>query len=499
MNRSFWLERRTVLALALSILALAEIIDLTIVSVALTDIMGSIGANINEISLTFTSYIVAAAVFIPLTGFVTSKFGVKRVVLVSAILFGGSSILCGLATNLPEMVFFRLLQGVGGAFLPSMAQAYIINNFKGEDRNRMMTIYSLCIVLGPIIGPVMGGAITQHADWRWIFYVNVPICLLGFLVVYFMMENSKITSVKSDYTSFLFMVIGVGCLEYFLDEGSQQNWLDSPTLIIVIVSAIIFIGFFIWRGLLGRSVVNFKVFKYKNFVLSCLAIWVFMIIVVGTFSFFPTLLQQGYGYPADMAGYVTAPRGIASFIAAPVVMRISKNIDPRKVMIFGLVIFAFASYLLTLFSTQYDTLLIIVICVMQGFGMMSFFINIMLVMYNNLPHEYNSDAAGIFNFFRNIGSSIGTSIASTIISRQQQVSWHDLTAHVSFYSLGYQHWFNNHPLINHYAPVALLVQQQSFFIANLDLFQYSLLGIFFIIWIPFFLDKPEKIGEVTLE
>ena len=140
MRGSFWLEERSILALALSILALAEIIDLTIVSVALPDIMGSLGANINEISLTFTSYIVAAAIFIPLTGFVTNKYGVKRVVLISAALFGMSSILCGASTSVNEMVFFRLLQGVGGAFLPSMAQAYIINNFKDDDRSRMMTV-----------------------------------------------------------------------------------------------------------------------------------------------------------------------------------------------------------------------------------------------------------------------------------------------------------------------------------------------------------------------
>ena len=499
MRGSFWLEKRTILALALSILALAEIIDLTIVSVALTDIMGSIGANINEISLTFTSYIVAAAIFIPLTGFVTSKFGVKRVVLVSAVLFGGSSILCGMSTNLTELVIFRLIQGIGGAFLPSMAQAYIINHFKDNDRGKMMTIYSLCIVLGPIIGPVMGGAITQHANWRWIFYVNVPICALGFIIVYLFMEETSITNVKADYLSFLFMLIGVGCLEFFLDEGNQKNWFESGGLLIGLVAAIIFIGFFIWRGLLGKSIVNFKVFKYKNFVLSCFAVWAFMVVVVGTFSFFPTLLQQGYGYPVDMAGYITAPRGIASFIAAPIVMRLSKSFDPRSVMIFGIALFGCATYLLTQMSVQHSTSLIIVTCVMQGVGMMSFFINIMQVMYNNLPHEYNSDASGVFNFFRNIGSSIGTAIASTVLSRQQQISWNDLTSHTSPYNLGYQHWLSGSHVINPVGVSAALVQQQSFFVANLDVFVYSLFGLIAIIWIPFVLDRPTKITEVTLE
>ncbi|MFN8769433.1 MAG: MDR family MFS transporter [Neisseriaceae bacterium] len=497
MSRSFWLERRTILALALSILALAEIIDLTIVSVALTDIMGSIGANINEISLTFTSYIVAAAIFIPLTGFVTNKFGVKRVVLVSAVLFGGSSILCGLSTNLTEMVFFRLLQGIGGAFLPSMAQAYIINNFKNNDRTKMMTVYSLCIVLGPIIGPIMGGVITEYADWRWVFYVNVPICLIGFFIVYFMMKESKTTEVKADYISFFFMVIGVGCLEYFLDEGNQKNWFESAELIVILTLAIIFIGFFIWRGILGKSVVNLQVFKYKNFVLSCFAVWAFMLVIVGTFAFFPNLLQQGYGYPVDMAGYITAPRGIASFLAAPLVMKISKKFDPRKIMFFGILVFACSTYMLTQFSVQHNTLFIILTCILQGLGMMAFFINIMLVMYHNLPHEYNSDASGVFNFFRNIGNSIGTAIASTILSRQQQVSWHDLVSNISPYSVGYKQWLSSGN--GNYGQALMMIQKQSFFIANIDVFQYSLLGLILIVWIPFVLDKPDKVDEIILE
>ena len=495
MRGSFWLEERSILALALSILALAEIIDLTIVSVALPDIMGSLGANINEISLTFTSYIVAAAIFIPLTGFVTNKYGVKRVVLISAALFGMSSILCGASTSVNEMVFFRLLQGVGGAFLPSMAQAYIINNFKDDDRSRMMTVYSLCVVLGPIIGPVMGGAITQYSSWRWIFYVNVPICIFGFLVVYLLMAKDQIKDVKADYISFLFMLIGVGCLEFFLDEGNQKNWFESSELIIVLITAIIFIGFFIWRGLLGKSIVNFKVFRYKNFVLSCFSVWIFMIIVVGTFSFFPTLLQQGYGYSVDIAGYITAPRGIASFIAAPIVMKLGKKFDPRIVMAFGLCVFACATYLLTTFSTVHHTGLIILVAMLQGFGMMSFFINIMLVMYNNFPPEFNSDASGVFNFFRNIGNSIGTSIASTILTRQQQVSWHDLSKYVSPYHIGYQHLLNLRHMAGNTPIMGMLIKQQAFFIANIDVFIYSLFGLVLIIWVPFVLDKPSKIAD----
>lgn len=487
----FWSEDRTIIALALSMMALAEIIDLTIVAVALPNIMGALSANIDEISLTITSYIVAAAIFIPLTGFVTSKFGVKRVALISALLFGISSILCGLATSVTEMVIFRLMQGVGGAFMPSLVQGYIANNFDGAERAKMMTVFSSCVVLGPIIGPVMGGAIAENMNWRWIFYVNVPICVIAFFIIQVLMDDTEIQPVKADYVSFLFMAIGFGCLEYFLDEGNSNNWFESNLLIIVIVSAILFISFFIWRGLLGKSVVNFNLFKHKNFVLSCIAVFVFMILMVGALNFFPTLLQQGYGFPVDTAGYITAPRGLAAFIAAPIFMRLGQKIDPRILMSVGIVLFTFASYILSTFSVVKNMNLIIITSLIQGAGMMGFFVNIMQLTYTNLPAELNSDASGVFNFFRNIGSSIGTSIASTIISHQQQVSWHDMAGHISMHSTTYLNWGKQLIGTEKIQDAALQVQQQSFFIANVDVYHYAMLGSLSLFLIPFLLDKPK--------
>lgn len=504
-QESFWLQTRTILALALSILTLAEIVDLTIVSVALPNIMGALGANLNEISLTITSYIVATAIFIPLTGMVTAKYGVKKVVLVSAFLFGVSSVLCGLASTVGEMVIFRVIQGIGGAFLPSMTQAFIVNEFEGEDRSKVMTIFSSCVVLGPIIGPALGGAIAEHASWRWVFYVNVPICLIGFLVALFLMKDPKddleSSKVKTDYISFIYMAIGIGCLEYFIDEGNQKNWFDSHELIIVLTTAIIFVAFFIWRGLRegGGTVVNFRVFKYRNYVLCCLAVWLFMITIIGALGFFPTLLQQGYGFPVDTAGYITAPRGIASFMAAPIFMYLSRKIDGRVLMLSGLGVFAISTYMLTTFSVVFNSKLILLTVMLQGVGMMGVFTQLMQLSYTNIPPQYNSDAAGIFNFFRNIGNSVGTSIASTIISRQQQVSWHDMASKLSLHkSSQYLTWSGHFP-IKSAAPVvaSMQVQSQAFVIANLDVFYLSFVGIFLIAWIPFLLDKPSKDATYT--
>lgn len=503
MNTNFWTEKRTLVALAVSILALAEIVDLTIVSVALPNIMGALNANINEVSLTMTSYIVAAAVFIPLTGIVSKKFGMKTVILISTIVFGISSILCGMATNLPEMVVFRLIQGVGGAFLPSLAQAYIVDNFSQEEQPKIMTVYSMCLVMGPVIGPVFGGYMVEHLSWRWIFYVNVPVCILGFILVLILMDESRIEEVRTDFISFIFMVIGVACLEFFLDEGNQNNWFESREMIMVLATGIIGMIFFIWRGLLGKSVVNFKLFKDMNFNLSCLLVFGFMVTVVMALAYFPTLLQQGYAYPVDLAGYITAPRGLCAFIAAPIFIILGKTIDPRKLIFVGLVIFGFSNYLLTTFGTSASQSLILITVILQGIGLTGTFVMLMQCAFSTLPSNLSSDSTGIFNFFRNIGSSVGTSIAATLIAHQQQASWHDQIGHISLTDNGFKQFFQGlsaeHPTLAMKTQIASsLLQSQTFLVANIDTIWAGLLGTGLILWIPFVLKRPKPGTHVEI-
>lgn len=493
---NFWTQKRTIVALAVSILALAEIVDLTIVSVALPNIMGALNANINEISLTMTSYIVAAAVFIPLTGIVSKKFGTKNVIMISTIVFGLSSVLCGMSTNLTEMIVFRLLQGVGGAFLPSLAQAYIVQNFNKQELPRIMTVYSMCLVMGPVIGPVFGGYMVENLSWRWIFYVNVPVCIIGFILVLILMEESKTEDVKTDYISFLFMVIGVGCLEYFLDEGNQNSWFQAPEMLIIFAIGVLGAIFFIWRGLLGKSVVNFALFKDINFNLSCLLVFGFMVSAVMALAYFPTLLQQGYGYPVDLAGYITAPRGLCAFIAAPIFIAISKKIDPRKLIFIGLIIFSASNYLLTIFGTNSSQKLILFTVTMQGVGLTGTFVMLMQCAFTTLSPILSSDATGIFNFFRNIGNSVGTSIAATLISHQQQASWNAQISHINQSNPSFGQFFNNiataHPSLQIKAFIASnIIQTQSFLVANIDTIWAGLLGGILILWIPFALKKPK--------
>ena len=485
-NINFWFQTKTIIAITLSLLSLAEIIDLTIVSVALPNIMGSLSANTSEISLTITCYIIAAAVLIPLTGFVLDKFGIKRVALMSALIFAISSILCGLATSVTQMIIFRLLQGLGGAFMPSLVQAYVANNFSDNERNKMITVVSSTIVLGPILGPIIGGVITEYLNWRWIFFVNVPLCIIAYFIIMFLMDESKIKNIKTDYISFIFMVLGVSFLEYFIDEGNSHSWFDSWNMLVIFVLAILFIIFFIWRGLLGKSIVNFEVFKHKEIVYMFFSIFLFMLVLNGVLIFFPTLLQQGYGYSPDVSGYISAPRGIVAFLSAPLIMYLNKKYNIKYVLFLGIICFLISVWMLTKLSTVPNLYYIEYICILQGFALMAIFINISQFTYNSKYIDISHDVSGVFNFFRNIGSSIGTAIAATVLSRQQQVSWHDLSSKVNIYSPAVQN------LLKHTTPnnlstkyLYINISQQSFFIANLDVFYYCLLLSCVMFIIPF--------------
>lgn len=505
---SFWLERRVFIAVALSILALTEIVDLTIVAVALPDIMGALGANINEISIAITSYIVAAAIFIPLTGLISRKFGEKNTILVSTAIFGIASILCGLSTNLVEMVIFRILQGIGGAFLPALAQGYIAKNFANEEQQKIMTLYTLCVVLGPVIGPVLGGVITENMSWHWIFFVNIPICICGFVLILLLMhQGDRDRNVKIDYTSFIFLLIGAGCFEFFLDEGSSHDWFESSILLIMFIFSLIAIGFFIWRGVLDYktrrsnpnatsiSVVDFGVFTSHNFVISCLLVFCFVVGMVIALAYFPTLLQRGYGYPVDTAGYISSPRGLSAFFAAPIFILLGRMFNKRYLMMLSICLSIISSFMLSQYEINCNQVFVVATMILQGIGLTGTFVLLMQYVFMGINKNLVNDASGVFNFFRNIANSVGTAIAANLITTQQQVSWNDLASKIDLYNTNLANWvstitgriYQDQRAIfdyNQQSKMLSLISQeinlQSFIIANIDI-AYMTIGIFFAI------------------
>lgn len=496
MKNNFWIQTRTIVAYAVSLLALAEIVDLTIVAVAIPHIMGSLSANLSEVSLTMTSYIVAAAVCLPLTGMITKKYGIKTVLLISTVIFGVSSVLCGMSTALTEMVIFRLLQGVGGAFLPSIAQTYISQNFTAQEQPKIMTFYSLCIVLGPIIGPIFGGTLTENLNWRWCFYVNVPICITGFILIWLFMVKDKTKKLKIDYISFLFLAFGVGCFEYFIDEGNKNNWFASKEMIIVFATACLLCFFFIYRGLLGKSVINFAVFRNSNVVFCCISMFVFMSMASASLTYFSTMLQQVYGYPVNTAGYLNAPRGMVAFVMAPIIMKlISSKIDARAIMAGGIVCFALGCFMMSRYSINVSTHYLIASVIVQGMGMMGFFIPIMQIIFTGVDNNLHGEVSGIFNFSRNIASSVGTSVSATLVSHQMQVSYHDLGEHISPYSRGFRWWMQKTPLYSLHNQAMLShfqILKQTAIISYLDSFYCFGFLLLAFAWLPLILKKPNS-------
>jgi DHA2 family multidrug resistance protein len=489
----FWFNSKAIVTYAVSLLALAEIIDLTIVSVAIPQMMGALGADIDSIAMVTTSYIVAAAVFIPLTGLVIRKYGMKRIFLLSATLFTISSVLCGIATSLPQMICFRILQGVGGAFLPSLAQSYIAQTYSGKDRENMMSLFGLIIVMGPVLGPVLGGALSENLSWRWIFYVNVPICGLGFLLALVFMEKENIEDVKIDYISFLFMAMGIGFLEYFIDEGNRHLWLHSIEMIIILAIALLSLTFFIWRGLLGKSVINFRLFTNFNFIMSCFAIFMFTMIMTGALAYFPTMLQQIYRYPVDTAGYITAPRGIAAIISAPLIPLIVRRIGMKMTMFTGMTTFTLSCFMLANFAPAVSRHHILITVIIQGFAMMAFYIPIMQICFVGFSEALSTDVSGVFNFFRNFSCSVGNSICATIISHQSQINYHNLSSHISPYANGFIWWQQRLPHLSEQLQVGIAeakILAQGLFLSYLHSYYFFGFLLLCLLWIPFTLKQP---------
>lgn len=498
MKQSIWLQPNAIACYALSLLALAEMVDMTIVAIAIPQLMSALNTNFDSIAMISTSYIIVAAILTPLTGIAIRKYSTRSLALVASALFCIASVLCGTAETLPEMIFFRILQGAGGAFLPSTAQAYIERTFHGTPLEKpMLTVFAGIVVLGPIIGTILGGILTARLSWRFIFFVNVPICVAGFLLILIFMKGTPAEKVDFDFKSFGLMAIGVGALEFFVDQGNHYGWFQSMHLLIVFTISMVALFFFIWRGLLGSSVINFNLFRWrnKNFIFNTAAVFIISVFVAVSMSYFPAMLQQIYNYPVDTTGFLTTPRGVIVLLSAPIVALLSNILGTRETMLIGMLTFAWSCFMMSHFSPYPNAEEIIFSTVVQGFSLMAIFIPVLQLCTVGLAENEREEASGIFNFFRTFGTSIGTSVAATLVSHQFNVSYHDLIAHISPYATGYTWWVQN--LVGAPEALQLAVAQaqvmlQSALISYLDSFYCAGVYLLWIAWLPFILQKPPE-------
>ena len=410
-----------------------QALDTTIANVALPYIQGSVSASADQINWVLTSYIVAAAIMTPPSGFLATRFGRKRVLMVAIAGFVAASVLCGIAQSLLEIVAFRLLQGFFGAALVPIAQSILLDIYTPEERGSAMALFGVSVMVGPVLGPVIGGYLTDQFSWRWVFYINVPIGLIAFAGVSAFMRETKLTSAaKMDWLGFGSLSVAIAALQVFLDRGAQLDWFSSFEILIeatVCVSA--FYIFLVHTFTATNSFVNPSLFLDRNFSVGMIFIFIVGITYLASMALMTPYLQTLMGYPVVTAGLVMGPRGLGTMACMFVVGRMIGKVDTRLLLMTGLLLTAWAMYDMTGWNPNVSQWTIAVTGFIQGAGLGFLFVPLTTVTFATLAPEQRADGTGLYNLSRNVGSSVGISIVSYLLIRNEQVNHATIASHVT--------------------------------------------------------------------
>src|SRR5438874_6457265 len=399
-------------------------VDNTILNVALPHIQGSLSASLDQIAWALTSYIVCAAIMMPLTGWLAGRFGIKYIFLASVIGFTLASALCGAATSLGELVVFRALQGVAGAGLIPLSQATLLQINPPERHGHAMAVFGIGPILGPIMGPALGGWLTYDYSWRWVFYINLPVgvlCTLGVLV--FIRQTRNVHYEPFDFVGFLTLSLGIGALQLMLDRGELKDWFHSSE--IWMEATVAGLGFYLFTVHTAttdeRSFLNRDLLKNTNFVAGTLLMFSVGLIMTGTLALVPTMLQHLMDYPAMTTGLVTAPRGFGVMIAMLLVARLINRVDNRLIMLVGFLLTAVAMWQMSQFSLQMGMARVIISGLLQGFGLGCTFVPLNIIALSSLPRHILTQGTAIRSLMRNLGGSIGISILVATLAENTQI------------------------------------------------------------------------------
>ncbi len=399
-------------------------VDTTIANVALPHMQGTLSASQDQIAWVVTSYIVAAAIMTPLTGWLAGRFGIKYVFLISVIGFTAASALCGAANSLTQLVIFRLLQGVSGAALVPLSQAVLLQINPPERHARAMAIWGMGVILGPIIGPMLGGWLTDEYNWRWVFYINLPAGILAALgILIFIHETRHGRRERFDWLGFASLSLAIGALQMALDRGELKDWFGSTEIWIEATIAGLALYLFIVHTATAtdRSFLNRDLLKDANCVVGTLMMFLIGIPLYGTMTLLPTMMQDLLSYPVFTTGLVTAPRGVGTMIAMILVARLGARIDSRLLMLIGLVATAASMWQMTGFALQMGMGPIVTTGVLQGFGLGFVFTPLSTITFSTLPRPLLTQGTAIFSLMRNLGGSVGISIVEALLAQNTQI------------------------------------------------------------------------------
>ncbi len=398
-------------------------LDTTIANVALPHMQGSVSASADQITWVLTSYIVAAAIMTPMTGWLAGRFGRKRVFMISIAGFTVASALCGAATSLVQIVGFRLLQGMFGAALIPLSQAVLMDIYPPEEQGSAMAMWGMGAILGPIVGPALGGFLTDNFTWRWVFYINLPFGVLAFLgVSAFIQDHKRDEAAPIDLMGFGLLSIAIGAFQLFLDRGESQAWFESAEIWIEAVTAGLAAFLFAVHTLTANHpFLPRALFADRNFISATIFGFFIGILLFSTLALLPPMMEVLLGYPVVTTGIVSAPRGVGSLIAMFLVGRLVNRFDPRLIIVAGLLVSFIALTGMTRYSLTMDSSLIVWTGVLQGFGIGLIFVPLTILAFGTIGPAYRADGAGVFTLVRNLGSSVGISIMQALHTENAQL------------------------------------------------------------------------------
>jgi DHA2 family multidrug resistance protein len=491
-----------IIAIAVMLSTFMEVLDTTVVNVSLPHIAGSLSATVDEATWTLTSYLVANAIILPLTGWLSNFFGRKRMLMLSVTGFTIASFMCGLAPSLPFLVVCRVIQGACGGGLQPISQAVLLESFPPQDRGKAMGFWGLGIVVAPLLGPVLGGWLTDSYSWRWVFYINVPIGLASIVMTRLFVFDPhyiKRASSRIDYWGIGMLAVGIGLLQVVLDKGQEKDWFSTAWITGVAISAAVALIAFMARELIiEHPVVQLRVFKDRTYSTGVFLMSMLGVGLYGTTVLIPLILQTLLGYPALRAGIAMAPRGLGSFIAMPIVGLIMTKFDPRKMLALGLFICALTLFQFSALNRSAGYWDFFWPQLEMGLSLGLVFVPLTTITMSNIPKETMGNATSLFNLVRNLGGSIGISAVQTMELRLQQTNTNVLGAHVNALSASARNMMNmmEQMMISrggdavaaaHQARAMIfgLVQREAAMISYNTIFKS--LGILFLALLPFIL------------
>lgn len=494
------MDKKLIIAtIVLSIGAFMNVLDSTIVNVSLSHIAGDFAVAPSQGTWVITSYAVSEAIFLVLIGWLTKKFGRIRQYIWATFLFTVASVMCGIAPNFEFLIFARVMQGIVGASMVPLSQTLLLSIYPKEKKSLALGIWSMTVIVAPILGPIIGGWITDQLSWRWCFYINVPFGIISCIVVYKIfkkkMEAEELFNPKIDIIGLLLLVLGVGALQIFLDKGNDLDWFsDSFIIVLSILSIISLICLGIWEWYYKEPIVNVKLYTNKNFLIGSICLFISMAIYFAVVVVIPIWLQNYMGYTATESGLTVAASGIAVLLVSPLLSIKLPKFDSRKIIALGFLIFGIISIFGANYNPQTTQISIAGNRFLTGIALGLFFMPISLLALSDIDDKDMAEASGLFNFTKNLGSSVATSLAVNHWNNRQSFNHQTIIEKVNTGNVNFLQWLdlNSGTEIQKLSILNLDISNQAAIMGLNDLMVVSGIAMLLLIPLVFFANKPKK-------